>query len=195
MTTHRFESGQRYGRLMLITQTAGEKWLCLCDCGRVKEARSYNMAYGRTTSCGCAHAEETSASRWKHGLRSSPEYGVWSNMKSRCSSPKNVMYDRYGGRGIAVCEEWEASFATFYLDMGPRPSPKHSIDRIDNDGHYCKGNCRWATKLEQGANISRNKHVQLDGESVIQAEAARRLGMSVSGLRYRLRKQELESAP
>lgn len=112
-------------------------------------------------------------------------------MKQRCFVPSNMAYPRYGGRGITVCEQWRADFGAFRQDMGPRPSAGHSIDRIDVDGDYAPGNCRWATRPEQMANTSRNRYVDLDGERVIQAEAARRLGLSVSGLRYRMHKGEL----
>jgi hypothetical protein len=80
-----------------------------------------------------------------------PEYKVWAAMIQRCSNPNNADYPDYGGRGIRVCDRW-LKFANFYADMGPRPSPQHSIDRIDNDGNYALGNCRWATAADQRAN-------------------------------------------
>ncbi len=81
-----------------------------------------------------------------------PEYAVWCMMKQRCGNPRNAKYARYGGRGIRVCERWASSFEDFIADMGPRPSGEHSIDRVDNDGNYEPGNCRWATRTEQGHN-------------------------------------------
>ncbi|WP_417353520.1 hypothetical protein [Flavobacterium alkalisoli] len=89
---------------------------------------------------------------FKHGLYKSPEYKVWTEMKRRCHKETASGYERYGGRGISVCDRWKDSFSAFYEDMGPRPSVNHSIDRMDNDGNYEPSNCRWATNSEQMKN-------------------------------------------
>jgi hypothetical protein len=90
--------------------------------------------------------------REMHGLRYTTEYEIWRSMKKRCNNANHVAYHNYGGRGIKVCGRWMHSAATFFADMGPRPSKEHTLDRIDNDGNYEPGNCRWATKLEQTLN-------------------------------------------
>src|SRR5690348_5920364 len=95
----------------------------------------------------------------RRGSPRPPELGVWDRMKTRCYNPKNDGYAWYGGRGIRVCDAWLADFSAFYRDMGPRPSPAHSIDRIDTDGHYEPGNCRWATQVEQQNNRRSNRRV------------------------------------
>lgn len=99
----------------------------------------------------------------RHFLCHTRENSIWRAMRQRCSNPNDQDYSEYGGRGITICKEW-ASFAAFYRDMGPIPSPKHSIDRIDNDGNYEPGNCRWASPLEQQNNRRNNRHYDWNGQ-------------------------------
>lgn len=106
-----------------------------------------------------------------------PIYGIWVDMRRRCEKENRPDYHRYGGRGITVCPEWQ-DFSRFYADMGDRPSPAHSLEREDNDGPYCKSNCVWATKIEQGANTRKNRMLTAFGETMTLATAARRYGIS-----------------
>jgi hypothetical protein len=128
--------------------------LAKCKCGKEKEIQLAHLRNGASTQCiGCAGKNNKHA--LKHGLISSPEYITWLAMKQRCYDSKRHNYKHYGERGIIICERWLNSFENFYADMGPRPSPKHSIDRINNDGNYEPVNCRWATQKEQ-VNNTRN---------------------------------------
>lgn len=155
-------AGQQYGMLKAIevsgkTKRGDAKWLCRCNCGEYVEVVGYNLRNGHTRSCGCLRAEISEWVNVTHGQSStkdgrSPEYRTWTNMKSRCFNPRLKRYKDYGGRGITVCPEWADSFEQFYKDMGDRPSPRHSIDRIDVNGNYEPDNCRWATLSQQNRN-------------------------------------------
>jgi hypothetical protein len=107
-----------------------------------------------------------------------PLYSTWRNMLGRCNNPKDAGYRRYGGRGIKVCKRWTKSFAAFVKDMGPKPSPKHSIDRRNNDGNYKPGNCRWATMKEQQRNRSDNVIITIDERSQPLSAWAEQFGLS-----------------
>ena len=189
----------RAGRLLIIdqgpiTRRQGRALLCLCDCGNIcifmSISLTYKLVYGAPVSCGCWGAQirsnAASNARRTHGLRRSPEYLVWSNMKNRTSNPNCKEYPYYGGRGITVCAEWVASFARFYADMGARPTPKHQIERIDNDGIYEPSNCKWATKSEQMLN-RRARTAIVNGKTYLVREIAKIAGTSVSTVHRRLK--------
>jgi transposase len=116
-----------------------------------------------------------------HGLRKRPEYPIWNGMKQRCHNPNYKAFERYGARGIVVCQEWRDSFARFFEDMGPRPTPAHSIERIDNDGPYEPGNCRWATLDEQANNKRRT--IKVGGKTI--TEIAQETGLDKKTIRAR----------
>ena len=148
-------TGQRFERLTVIERRQHGKvarWLCLCDCGAAKEFAHGNLRNGTSRSCGCLRADALRASKTTHGQRGEPEYAVWGTMKRRCHSPACADFKYYGARGISVCDRWRASFEAFIADMGKRPSDKHSIERVNNDGNYEPSNCVWATVAEQAKN-------------------------------------------
>ena len=122
---------------------------------------------------------------YRHGMARCPEHRSWMALRNRCNCPTNSRYSRYGGRGITVCERWN-DFTAFYADMGPRPSPKHSIERIDNDGSYSPENCRWATAAEQSYNRRNKTFITAMGRTMRLCEWARELGTNASTIRNRL---------
>lgn len=167
--------GRRFGRLVAIKRDydyvspKGAKspmWHCLCDCGNRVIRRATHLGNGKTRSCGCLYEEVMSVGANKsHGLTRSREYRIWAGIKSRCFDSGCPAYKWYGGRGITMCKEWADDFEQFLKDMGPRPAGL-SIDRINNDGHYEPGNCRWATREEQARNTSRSKRINSSASSL-----------------------------
>ena len=138
---------------------------CECSCGTVRDVEFYNLVAGLSKSCGCSREK----GRVTHGGSQLPEYQPWLSMIQRCENPNNPSFRLYGARDIRVVESWR-KFENFYADMGPRPSPRHSIDRIDNDGNYEPGNCRWATRTEQSRNRRNNRVIEYGGQKKCLAE-------------------------
>lgn len=157
-------AGQRFGRLLVLEYLRTVKkrthWLCHCDCGTDKVVTGGALRRGITLSCGCLRREQLTARSTSHGatvgsMRGGarrPEYTCWGHVVQRCTNEKNRSWPHYGGRGIRICDEWRNSFEAFLEYVGPKPSPSHSIDRINVDGHYEPGNVRWATASEQSSN-------------------------------------------
>ncbi len=131
------------------------------------------------------------ARNYRHGYKTagkySPEYSIWMNMRARCTNLKNKRFHLYGARGISVCERWSNDFVNFLQDMGRRPSPKHSIERIDNDGDYTPDNCRWATTVEQARNRRSSRFITIKNEEKTLAEWCEIKGLPVSTVHARLK--------
>lgn len=154
-------TGQRFGRLKVISFSHLNKWRsacwkCTCRCGKISIVQGCHLQSRKTVSCGCFNREATRKREYKHGYSSrgtlSVEYTCWICMRCRCHNPKHRDYKWYGARGISVCKRWRDSFPNFLADMGFKPSSDLSLDRIDNDGNYKPGNCRWATAKQQANN-------------------------------------------
>lgn len=162
--------GTRFGRLLALSEDLERstprhrKWLCVCDCGKQKTIDVSSLRSGATQSCGCLHREAASLAARKHGMAGTATHISWSSMIARCERVSNNRYAQYGARGISVCPRWREDFANFFADMGVRP-PGTSLDRIDVNGDYEPGNCRWATAAEQAANKRNTLRVEIDGET------------------------------
>ena len=179
--------GEKFGRLTVtgykgfyskqITSQKRHYYTCVCECGTEVSVQREFLLCQTTTSCGCYQKERTRAARRTHGMTDSLEYEIWRSMKARCYTPNNKNYIRYGGRGIVVCREWKDSFDAFLKDMGPKPGPDYSIDRIDNDRNYEPDNCRWATRVEQHNNKRNNIYLEFNGISKTMAMWRKELGV------------------
>lgn len=146
---------------------------------------TYNLTRRRRAACCCAQRDKIKRKLTKHGLRHLPEYKIWLSMRHRCRNKKDARYKYYGGRGVAVSKEWD-EFSCFYSDMGPKPSPFHSIERKNNDGNYEKDNCKWATSKEQSLNRRTNRLLTFNGKTQCLSEWAKELGLSKSRLENRI---------
>lgn len=161
-------TGRRFGRLVAVREgkivrrqyPSGQKrqvyWVCVCDCGKGTETPADNLRKGKSKSCGCLHRERVGDRVRTHGMRHTPEYTTWAHIIGRCGNPNHISFANYGGRGVQCKFK---TFEEFVGHVGRRPSKKHSIDRINNDGHYEPGNVRWAVKTTQVRN--RRKTVML----------------------------------
>lgn len=177
-------AGQRFGQWTVIdeaeTPRRGTHWNCVCDCGNKSIVFGADLRRGTSTRC-------ISCGNTSHGLSKLPEYKIWLGMRCRCECPTATGYSRYGGRRITVCDEWHL-FEAFYRDIGPRPSPKHTIERIDNALGYSKENCCWATRTEQMRNMGRNHLITFRGKTQCLQDWAAEMGTNKNTLRKRLKR-------
>jgi hypothetical protein len=185
-------TGRRFGRLVVTrrgpTDARGEAhWDCVCDCGGLASPAGYALRVGASTSCGCFHNEVTGGINRTHGKTRTPTYLAWNNMRRRCQDPENPNYRSYGARGISVCDRWQI-FENFLADMGERPARGLELDRIDNDGNYEPGNCRWATRMQQAENKTTNRRLTIDGETKTVSEWGRLTGLGLKRISARINK-------
>lgn len=189
-------TGRKYGTLTVLGIESRDKnknirWNCLCDCGNKVVVYGDNLRRNHTTSCGCNKGKIITAKKTKHGGSfngNSPEYKAWSAMKTRCYNTGNRSYKSYGGRGIKMCKEWENDFVKFLSDMGERPSPKHSLDRINVNGDYSKENCRWATSFQQMNNRNVSVWYEKDGIRLTRWNWCKVFGVTDNAIQYYIKK-------
>lgn len=187
-------TGQRFGRLTVLERAPKPSkqtyWLCSCDCGNQATVRGSNLRCGKTKSCGCLH-DELSSARLKaqnttHGESQSRLYGIWCDMKKRCNNPSHWAYARYGGRGIAVCDEWQG-FESFYdWAMSHGYSDSLTIERTNNNEEYCPQNCQWVSMTVQSRNRSNNTTLEFADERLTVSEWAERMSMAYTTLYGRI---------
>jgi hypothetical protein len=186
------EIGAKYYRFTVIdfaprTKTGHAAWVCKCECGNIRQYRKSELLSGRCRSCGCTRYTDRTDTLTTHGGTGTAEYSAWLAMRQRCFYPKSAHFARYGGRGITVCARWKDSFENFLADMGKKPSPQHSLDRVDNAGNYEPQNCRWATKKEQSCNTSANVFLTHNGETLTISQWTEKLGFNQNVIAYRLK--------
>lgn len=179
--------GQRFGKLVVVSRAenlsrGNPRWNCVCDCGGGTVAQGSALRTGRHVSCGCLQRQIAT----KHGMEKTDTYTVWAQMKARCLNPLHRSYPGYGGRGITVCQKW-MDFEGFLEDMGEKPLGKYSLDRIDNNGSYCKENCRWADAKTQANNRGTNHYFEINGIRRSLTEWAEAFGISPITVRSRLK--------
>lgn len=184
--------GKRFGKLTVLA-FAGKSgcghnlWKCSCDCGKETIVTVGHLRSGHTKSCGCGLRESASKSHKTHGLAGTRLYSIWSNIKWRCESPKAINYERYGGRGITVCEEWKRNFEPFKeWAFANGYKEDLTIERKDNNAGYSPENCHWATAKEQGNNKRNNHLIEINGEIKTMAQWCEQYGKTYSLVNQRI---------
>lgn len=158
----------------------------VCFCGNKFSARVDHVSSKRIGSCGCNAKNNAFIHGYARVKKQFPEYICWASMKQRCGDPKHKSYKNYGGRGIGVCERWMHSFENFLEDMGNRPTKLHSVDRINVNGNYEPGNCRWATKKQQMRNMTTNRMLEFDNKIQCVSDWAEEVNIAATVISKRL---------
>lgn len=183
--------GKKYGRYTVLSFSHSDanyqKFMnVMCDCGNVRTVCLGVLRYGSSRSCGCLKNEVfikmVKKVFTKHGKSKMREYAIWKSIKRRCLKINSREYPNYGGRGISICKRWVNSYPNFINDMGPRPSKKHSIERIKNNKGYSPSNCKWATTKEQCANRRSNIVLNYNGKKLILSEFSKIMNVSSSSI-------------
>ena len=190
MRSINLKKGTVYGRLTVLGVVligGSRKWKCRCSCGTVKHCRAKDLTSGSVVSCGCRKRDWLVEMNTVHGDGGSPEYKAWENMRLRCRNKNTPYYKHYGARGIRVCKRWDRSYEAFLADMGRRPGRGYSLDRIDNDGDYEPGNCRWTTQRGQLRNTRCSRKITLEGVTRPLCEWSEISGVHRATIEYRIK--------
>ncbi len=175
--------GSIFGRWTVVDPDAGRSKSgnrlvnCRCECGNTGLVVAAKLKNGWSTSCGCFASERQRELHTIHGWSKTATYRTWIKIRDRCQNKSAAKYLDYGGRGISVCERWQ-KFENFLADMGEKPSPEYSLDRINNDGDYEPGNCRWADAKMQANNRRSSRFIEFDGNRKTIAQWADQTGLS-----------------
>lgn len=197
-------TNRRFGRWLVLHKTDPPPdwkhgrtfWFCRCDCGTERAVFRNSLVTGKSQSCGCLRREIMERQRgpnhpmYRHGHacngKRTKEWRAWNAMIRRCRYPSMDDYERYGGRGITVCQRWQDSFESFLEDVGPAPSEQHSIDRVDNDGNYESDNVRWATKSEQIKNSRKARLITWQGRTMNLCDWSEETGIKRTTIQMRI---------
>lgn len=163
----------------------GSVWLCRCDCGNSVQVLGVSLTSGNSGSCGCVKRQRLVTRNTTHNLSRSFEYNVWAKIIERCTRATAENFPWYGGRGISVCDRWR-TFELFIADMGAAPGKGFEIDRIDNDGNYEPGNCRWVTKKQNARNRRNNHRLTFAGKTLCISEWAELTGLRAAAISERI---------
>lgn len=178
-----------FSRLTVLGYAGQSRWYCGCICGNITQVAATHLKTGNVRSCGCLASDYSVHWNATHGATKTPEYRSYTHAKGRCTNPNDKAFSRYGGRGI---EFRFTSFEQFLKEVGPRPTTVHSIERIDNAGHYEAGNVRWATPKEQARNTRRNRVITFQGQTKSAVEWAELYGLKPRLLNERVRRGDCE---
>ena len=178
-------TGERYGKLVVIARSPVNNkqnkplWVCKCDCGKYTTTTRRRLINGQTKSCGCYRRELSKEQHTTHGMKRTRLYRIWTGIKDRCLNPNSKYWNKYGGRGITVCEDWSSDFVKFHdWSLANGYQDDLTIDRIDNDKGYSPDNCRWTSYLVQENNRGNNIRYEVDGEIITITDLCRREGLS-----------------
>lgn len=191
---------QRFGRLVVVEKSNSKNgetmWKCKCDCGKTTIVSTSNLKAGRIKSCGCFKLDKLIELSTTHNQRHTFLYEVWKAIRQRCNNPKHASYHNYGGRGIAVCDEWNKSFQAFYdwsyangysTENQKDEKLKLTIDRINNDGNYEPSNCRWVDRKTQSRNMRTTKFITFKGQTKSVSEWCELYGINRNSFDVRIK--------